>query len=346
MSNATGNHRGMPRAKATPITIGSIALLLMLALVGGRSSGVLAQLTPVASPQASPTTGECVAPDNGGDVGISAGTPELTGTPPDVRNVEESAVDIAATPDGTELLIGTPVDASVEEEVLAAAQNFIVCYNAGEFETLVQLVTSSLLFDLYGIEDPSVAVEALQAMDLPPITLLGVGEVEQFENGLYALDVQYLLGDHQVISATHYFVEQDGQYLFHAEEYNAPQIVGDSVLIGVNFSDETGAISFDQGADELGNRAIPPAPIINVFATNGSANQHIFELYAIIGEDGSTPVAGELPDDAELVGRLALGPEQAATMALVNLPIGAYGLLVAGETATSAILFVVPAPAG
>ncbi|HEV2107408.1 MAG TPA: hypothetical protein VGR16_04030 [Thermomicrobiales bacterium] len=346
MSNWTWKQRGVPRAKATPITIASIALLLMLALVGGRGSGVLAQLTPVASPEASPTTGECIAPENGGDVGVSAGTPELTGTPPDVRNVEESAVDIGATPDAVELLVGTPVDPSVEEAVLAASQNFIVCYNAGEFETLVQLVTPELLFDLYGIEDPSVAVEALQAMDLPPITLLGVGEVERFENGLIALDVQYLLGEYQVISATHYFTETDGQYLFHAEEYNAPQIVGDSVLIGINFSDETDAISFDQGADELGNRAIPPAPIVNVFATNGSADQQIFELYSVIGEGESTPVAGELPDDAELVGRLALGPEQAATMALVNLPVGAYGLLVAGETATSAILFVAPAPAG
>lgn len=319
MSNWTWKHRGAPRPKATPITIASIALLLMLAFVSGRGAGVMAQLEPVASPAASPTTGECTPPS--GEVDL-VGTPAAAGTP--------------------EPLTGTPVSASEEEAVLAAAQNFVSCYNAGDFETLAQLVTPNLLLDLIGIEDPSTAVEMLEVMDLPPITLLGVGEVESFDDGRVGLDVQYLLGEYQVVSATHYFVEEDGVYLLDEEAYEAPRIEGDSVLIGVSVSDETDSFAFDQGADELGNRTIPPMDIINVFGTNGSSNQQIFEMYALIGGSEATPVSEGLPDSAELVGRLSLAPGEAATMALVDLPVGAYGLLIAGETGTGVTLFVAP----
>lgn len=320
MSNWMRRHQGTRRATATPITITSIALLLVLAFVGGRGTGALAQLEPVASPAASPTTGECMA--TGGDVDVSSMEATL-GTP--------------------EPLTGTPVDASEEEAVLAAAQNFVYCYNAGDFETLVQVVTPNLLLDLFGIEDPSVAVEALQAEQLPPITLLGVGEVESFEDGRVGLDLQYLLGESQVVSATHYFVEEGGNYLVDEEVYNAPQIEGDSTLIGVSVSDEADSFAFDQGADDIGNRTIPPIGIINVFVTNGSTNQQIFEMYTLVGGTEGTPVSEGMAAGAELVGRLSLAPGEAATMALADLPIGGYGLVIAGETGTGSTLFVAPA---
>ena len=307
-------------ATATPITLVSIALLLVLAVVGGRGTGALAQLDPVASPMASPTTGECTAP--GGDVDVSSMQATL-GTP--------------------EPLTGTPVDASEEEAVLAAAQNFIYCYNAGDFETLAQLVTPNLLLDLFGIEDPGTALDTLQAMQLPPITLLGAGDVETFDDGRIGVEVQYLLGPYQVVSATHYFVEEGGNFLVDEEVYNAPQIEGDSALIGVSVSDETESIAFDQGADDFGGRTIPPIGIINVFGTNSSSEQQIFEMYTLVGAAEGTPVSDEMMADSELVGRLSLAPGEAATMALVDLPQGAYGLLIAGETGASATLYVVPA---
>lgn len=317
MSNWMRRHQGTGRATATPVTIASIALLLVLAFVGGRGTGVSAQLEPVASPVASPTTGECTAPDGSADM---AGMEAAVGTP--------------------EPLTGTPVAASEEEAVLAAAQNFVHCYNAGDIETLGQIVTPNLLLDLFGIEDASMAADTIGGMQLPSITLLSVGEVESFEDGRVGLDLQYLLGGHQVVAATHYFVEEGGNYLVDEEAYNAPQIDGDSTLIGISVSDEADSFGFDQGADDDGNRTIPPMGIINVFATNNGSSQQIFEVYHLAEGSEATPVSDGMPADAMLVGQLSLAPGEAATMALVDLPEGAYGVAIAGETGAGATLFV------
>ncbi|MDQ3514129.1 MAG: hypothetical protein M3462_10795 [Chloroflexota bacterium] len=313
-SEQTRTDSSARRSKATPITIGSIALLLLLTLVGGRSTGALAQLTPVASPQASPTTGECVAPDAAADV---SGTPAAAGTP--------------------EPLTGTPVDASVEEEVIAAAQNFVFCYNAGDIETLGQLVTPNLLLDLFGIEDPATAGDVLAEAELLPITVLGLGDVQSYEDGRFGLNLQYLLGDYQVVAATHYFVEVDGQYLVDEEKYDAAILDGDSTLVSLLVSDDA-PLKFDQGADDAGNREVPSLPLVNAYINNTSTSQQIYQVYALAAGSEATPISEGVADDAMLVGRLSLAPGEAATMYLTQLPIGGYAIV--GDDGTGPTLII------
>lgn len=313
MSDQTRTHSRARGSMATPITIGSIALLLLLALIGGRSTGA-AQLTPVASPQASPTTGECVAPDAAAD---AAGDAAEVGTP--------------------EPLTGTPVDASVEEEVIAAAENFVFCYNAGDIETLSQLVTPNLLLDLFGIEDPATAGDVLAETELLPITVLGLGEVQSYEDGRFGLILQYLLGDYQVVAATHYFVEVDGQYLVDEEVYDAAVLDGDSTLVSLIVSDDE-PLKFDQAADEAGNRTVPSMPLVNVFINNSSTSQQIYEVYALEAGTEATPVSAGVAEDAMVVGRLSLAPGESATMYLTQLPTGGYGIVAADGTGVTLII--------
>ncbi|MEJ7763606.1 MAG: hypothetical protein WKF80_12505 [Thermomicrobiales bacterium] len=314
MSEQTRTHSSVRGSKATAITIGSIALLLLLTVIGGRATGA-AQLTPVASPQASPTTGECVAPDAAADV---AGEEAMLGTPMP--------------------LTGTPVDASVEEEVIAAAQNFVFCYNAGDIETLGQLVTPNLLLDLFGIEDPATAGDVLAETELLPITVLGLGDVKSYEDGRFGLNLQYLLGDYQVVAATHYFVEVDGQYLVDEELYEAAILDGDSTLVSLLVSDDA-PLAFDQGADaDTGAREVPSLPLVNAYVNNTSTSQQIYEVYALAAGSEATPVSEDMADDAMLVGRLSLAPGEAATMYLTQLPVGAYGIVAADGTGTTLII--------
>ncbi len=284
------------------------ALVAMLALVGTR--GAFAQ-DDIASPVASPTTGDCVA--NEGEPPATAGEATPAG--------DEEATEPAAT----------PVEGDAADAAIGAFENFVHCYNAGDAEAVLTLVTDNFIQTEMGFADRDEAAEAMggmmEAEEVPQVTLLAARNVQSYEDGRMSVDVVYLQGEYQYVDSTIFLVMNDDDELFlDSESYNLPQPEGDSTVVGLSIADDTTPIAFDQAADEeTGNRTITPLEVINVFiANNGTENHNVLVLRT---EEGAvaTPVAeGGVPEGDEFVGQLMLDPGEQATMALLNLPEGEY----------------------
>ncbi len=303
--------RRMDDRRTTLSAVRLLGLAVLLALLTlGRVSGVAAQ-DDVASPVASPTTGDCVANE---------------GEPPAMTAA-------AATPAADEEVTepaATPVEGDAADAAIAAVANYVHCYNAGDFETVLTLVTDHFIETELGVADRDEATEMAGEMnpeDTPQITLLSTDNVQSYEDDRMSVDVVYLLGEHQYVDSTIFLVMNDDDELFlDRESYNLPQPEGDSTVVGVSIADDTTPLAFDQAADEeTGNRTITPFEVINIFVTNSGTEHHSVLVLRTEAGAVATPVAeGGVPAGEEFVGQLMLDPGEQATMALLNLPEGEY----------------------
>jgi hypothetical protein len=272
---------------------GLLALVLAFSVFAGRLG---AQVDTIASPVASPQTGECVT--GAGDASAPAdGTPvagDLTGA--------------------------TPAATDVTDALIAAADNVINCYNAGDVDSLVTLVTGNLVADKFGGTVPE---------ELLTYTLLGYGEASVYGDGRIGLPINYLAGDYQYVASTWVFVDMDGEYVLDEEILQTAQPEGDSVVKGFAVADDA-AVSFPQGGTTA------QLPVISLLGTNAGEAQHIVNLYYLGGLDTPTPeVAGvgtpapvaTVPEDATLVGTVSLAGGEISDIALVNAPVGNYVLV-------------------
>ena len=281
------------RRIVTPATAGAGAVVLAFSLFAGQ---IGAQLVPVASPVASPQMGDCTP--GAGDATASTGE----GTP-----VPASAAD------------ATPVANDVADEVTAATDNVVNCLNAGDVDSVLTLVTANLIQDKFGGALPDT---------LLPYTVLGYGDVMSYSDGRVGVELQYLAGDYQYVTAVWVFQDLDGSYALDEEDLQTSQPDGDSVVKG--FTIEEGVpVTFPQG----GTTAQMEAVILQ--GNNTAADQHVVELYALGGLDTATPVADEngvvesteVPADATLVGTLSLAGGEQGDIALVNPAVGNYLLV-------------------
>ncbi|MDP9368966.1 MAG: hypothetical protein M3Q03_11920 [Chloroflexota bacterium] len=304
------------------------ALLAMLGLSGTRAA--FAQ-EDIASPVASPTTGDCVANE---------------GEPP-AMTAEEATP--AAGEEATEPE-GTPVEGEEADAAIAAIENFVHCYNAGDFESVLTLVTDNFIETELGFADRDEAAEMMgemmEAEQVPQFTLLSADNVQSYDDDRLSVDAVYLQGEYQYVDSTIFLVMNDDDELFlDAESYNLPQPEGDSTVVGVSIADDTTPLAFDQAADEeTGNRTITPFEVINIFVTNSGAEAH--NIVVLRTEEGAvgTPVAeGGVPEGDEFVGQLMLDPGEQATMALLNLPEGEYVIFDPAVEGSAVVLAVAAA---
>lgn len=310
------------RTTATPITLGAIALLVMLAIVGGRSAGgVLAQSTPIASPVASPTTGDCTPAEN-----------------PDAAAAASPAASPAADDPASEPA-GTPAAGADAETITAAVENVAFCYNAGDLEALLTLVTPNLLQDKFGTTDAGALADA----ELLPYTVLSVSNVATYDDGRGSVDVVYLAGDYQYVSATWYLTEIDGQLLLDEEALQAAQPDGDTALVSFSVADDASPVAFDQFTE------IGAQEVVILYGSNNGAEQHVFNLYLLSEESAATAVATPaavaeaFPDDVTFVGQVSLAPGERGDIALVAPAEGTYALVDPAVEGSAATLTITPA---
>jgi hypothetical protein len=303
MSRRSGN--GPVGAIGRSVAAGALAG--MVALVG--VAGVGAQATPVATGiEASPAAGPCEAPE---------GTPQIAASP--VASPVAADAAPAATPVDDEALI---------DDAVAAAENLANCWNAGDLDAVLGLVTPNLLQTKFGVADAEEAADVLGGMEeLPPYTILEVGDVQAYDDGRASLDLDYLLGDHQYTAARWYMVEADGQLLIDEEELLLPQPdVEASSVIGVLFADDESPVAFGEGADEeTGGREVALLPAIVLNADNTAGTERRFLSVVQVLDESATPTAGELPE-GEFVAQIGLAPGDQADVALVNLQPGTYAI--------------------
>lgn len=272
-----------------------------------------AQVDEVASPVASPQMGECVPGTGEGAASVTA----------------------ASTP--VSAAVATPAGADVTEAAIAAADNFVNCYNSGDTEAVLTLVSANLLQDKFGLASAEEAAETLPGTELLPYTVLGYGdEADLYLDGRIGLDVVYLAGEYQYVSATWVFADVEGELVLDEEILEQAQPRGDTSVVGFSVA-EGGTVGFDQFTEINTNE------ILTLQGANNTESQHIFSLYRLGGETAATPVADltELPADAELVGQLSLAAGERGAITLLAPPEGSY-LLVDETDGSVATLTVLP----
>lgn len=307
------------RIVAPPVGVLTIALLLVVALAGSRFGQTRAQdATPAGS-------GECVA---------------ATGTAP------AEAAD-AATPAAAP--VGTPVDATTAEAAIAAATNFVNCYNAGDVASLVTLVTPKFLTALTGESDPAAAADVLAAaaaagLLLSPITVVSAdaASVVTYDDGRASLDLGYMQGTYQYVAATWFMVMAGTDLLIDEEDLGGIAPEGDTVIISAAVADDVSPIIFEQRS-EVTESEVLTLHIKNLLATVDNS----YLVYSVASPvDTGTPLAeGEVAatptgDEAmggELVGSITVAAGAEEDLHLLGLPAGTYVLVnpaVEGSVAT------------
>ena len=303
-----------------------------LALAGGLAvlgvAGVAAQATPEGGIVASPAAGPCEAPE---------GTAEMAGM----------AASPMASPVGEEEgaePIGTPVADDLADEVVAAAENFVNCWNEGNVEAVVALGTPNFTRVQHGVEAAEEAVAQLEAEgSLPPITILSTGDVSSYDDGRLSLDVEYLLGDHQYTSARLFMVEADGQLLLDEQDLQLPQPdVEASNVVGAGLADDESALAL-VGADEATgalSATLLPAVMLNV--TNDGTEPRIVSVVRLADDMAGTPAAGPMPTDGEFVARVSVPAGDQIVVALLNLEPGSFAV---GEVGGESVPLTITEPA-
>ena len=304
--------RGATLSRAVRV-MPALALTAVLAFAG--AGGVGAQATPEAGTMASPAAGPCEP---------AAGTAAMAATP-------------MASPVGEEEAgpVGTPVDdQALADEVTAAVENFVNCWNAGDLAAAFGLATPNLLQAQLGVADAAAAEEAVGAApgdDLPLFTILETGEVQTYDDGRVSIHVVYMLGDHQYSDSRWYFVQADGQLLLDEVEQLRPQPEGDSAVISFSIADDTAPLAFD------GATAVAATDVVILVGVNNGAERHIVQVVRLPEGMAGTPVPGAMPTEGEFVGRLSLGPGERQELALVDLEVGTFvvfDIAVDGSAAT------------
>jgi len=306
-----------------------------LALAGGLAllgvGGAAAQGTPVGGGiEVDPAAGECEAPEGMAGMEMAA-TPAAS---PEATPVTEE--------DGA-LPVGTPVeDEGLIDDAVAAAENFVNCWNEGNVDAVLTLGTANFVQTQYGIDSAEEAAEALGAEGaLPPITIVETGDVQTYEDGRASLDLEYLLGDHQYTAARWYMVEADGQLLIDEQELLLPQPdVETTTVLGLTFAEDGEVIAFDAPTDaETGGREIALLPGI-VLTVNNAGTEPRFVSVVRLDEGAGTPAVAT--GEGEFVAAFAVPAGDNADVALVNLTSGNYAV---GEMGGDFVPLVITEPA-
>ena len=321
MSRRSGDGMPVGRAGVPPVILAALALVLTgaLAFVGVAPTG--AQGTPEASPMASPAAGPCEAPEDG--------TTAIVATPMASPVADEGTPEAEATEP-----IGTPVEDDVAEDAVAAVENFANCWNAGDLDAVLALVTPNLIQTKFGAASADEARTALQDLgELPQYTVLSTGDVQSYDDGRVSVDVEYMLGQYQYVDARWFLVEAGDQLLIDEEELLPPMPEGDTTAVGVLVSedDPTTADVDETGLALTGGDAQPPFPVVIFQALSTTPALHVLTIFRLAEGTEATPVTGT-PAGGEFVGQIATTPGDPATrsavdIALLNLEPGAYAVV-------------------
>jgi hypothetical protein len=303
----------------------SLALAAALALAG--VTGVFAQdATPEATPGGMDMAMECVA------VEAPAMAPEAEmGTP-------------AASPAGEETAAaGMPADEAIAADAIATIENFIACSNAGDFASVLNMMTPAYVLDLFGTDDVAAIEQSLAGVQLPPTQILSLGNVMTYDDGRVSVDGEYMITDYQY-SHSRIFLVQAGDALLIDHEDFLPSMadVEQTAVIGYTIPDDTSSLAFDQST------TVPAVEGLILYGANNGTERHSVALLRLPDEAAGTPVAEigmEQMMAGELIAVINIEPGERAEMVLIDLPPGTYLLADALVQGSAAVLTVTePAP--
>jgi hypothetical protein len=177
-----------------------VLAVLLLAGCGGGDSGGNDDAAKLARNQ---TAGSCDAPQ----------LPPTTLTPLGLNPL--GIATLTAQPEPGEGK-GTPSD-QVSAEVVAAARNFVNCWNQRRFADVVSLTTEAWHKAHFVLKNPSDLIFAAEGSPDIPFTVHSIDDPQKASDGRVSVHLKYLWV-HAEIAARWYFVKENGRWYFDQEE--------------------------------------------------------------------------------------------------------------------------------
>ena len=303
------------------------ALTVVVMLVFGSVPVAVAQ---DASPAATPTVGECNAPD------VPEGTPE----PFDEAAVEASpeameGMDLASPqPSGEE---GTPVaeepqmptgevveDEALAEEVSAGLRSPFACLNEGNFIGAAALLTENYRLTEFGTENLYSVAAILEGFG-DSIVIGEIYEVQDLGDGRFGVEYDQIFGK-QVGRYFSVLVEEEGFYKIDQDFELTPETNLNSVTIGLQAATDESEYAY---AFQPASATVPQQPAILIRFFNVGEMEHeavIFKTPEDFDPASLLELEGpeELPEDVEFVGAAFAPPGEEQTILLQDLEVGTY----------------------
>lgn len=325
--------RQTSRRLAMPSGLLLVAMLLALGLSAGRWGSAVAQ---DATPDGATPAAECTpAVGDGGDMGgmDMGATPEGMGATPE------------ASPAA---LVGSEADAETAAAVVAAAENVAACYNSGDAEAFLGLVTDNFIANSLGFGSRDEAAAGL-AEDVTALSDLQVDadSVLTYDDGRASVDVTYMQLTYQLVAARWYFVMSGSDYLLDEEEFLLPEPDVDFVtVISATAADDATTVVFDQSPSVPATEAI----LLHINNRAGTTPRE-FVLVMLpetamatpAAEGGVATVDMAAVEAGTAVAYALVGGPGEVDVALVGLPVGTYALLDFGTG--EAVPFTITEPA-
>lgn len=287
-----------------------------LALVMGQGGAVTAQ-------DASPVATECDAPE----LPPGTPTPMMEGSPEAMPEMEEGMGTPEASAAGdAELPEGTAADDATAAEIMAAVENYVACYQSGDFAAVHALETENYLLENYGSANPYDAIASDESEGAPfTVQLVSISNPMTYEDGRVSADVEIILNDHWFWHIRQFYADGGDYWLLDQEITLKPEPEGDTAVVGVALGSPDNEYSLVPNTS-----SVLENEVIIFHAVNGGAELH--ELIVAQLPEGADPMGlldGSVAfEDVKFIGAVwDIAPGEEADLALVNLPPGTYHLL-------------------
>jgi hypothetical protein len=204
------------------------------------------------------------------------------------------------------------VDPLLDPMAATAAANLVACWQAGDWEAVAAIVTPRFLQTALGIDAPDAAgrVNALAALNPPPIHIETIGPVAIWNDGRGAVEVFYRRGRErpvQAIAARWFLIAERGIVRFDQETLLLPPPLGDRITVGFSIPDDQQPLRW--ASVESGQ--LPTSPVTVLHGANRGRAPHTF----LLGDDRG-----------QTIGLLTLPAWQQGDLVLLDLPPGTYRL--------------------
>lgn len=289
-------------------------------------AGPVTTVAQESTPEASPATGECLAPE------LPPGTPTpMEDASPaadsELASPEAEPEGEAAFPEPTPLPEGMAADADTEARVMAGMTNWTNCFAAGDFEAVAALSTPNFIafatggtnpYDLVAFL-PEIAAESANEEDI------FVGDVMTYPDGRYSIDHVYRSGN-LIEHERFYVVEEEGFFKVDDLAFGLPvdpeYLDSEPTVVDVALVDYAFAPTM--------NTIASGTPIV-FRATNQGAEPHVLAIVRYPeGTTAQQVIQGEidgLEGVTEFLGGHFSLPGQSFEVTLVDLEPGVYFLV-------------------
>ena len=297
--DASEEHAGMGRCVVVGLVLTLAAVGFLTACgsdgVGNDAAGLLVR---------NETAGSCTAPAL-----AKPGT-----VTPDGQDLLPGVATLTAQP-SPQASEGTPSQ-GVQKEVLAAARNFVNCWNARQYEAVLSIITPEFLKSFLVLQNPADALIVLAGLPDLTYTVHSLGDVRMHKDGRVSVAIEYT-AVHQQKVARWYFLKKDGSWRLDQEDRLTFDLGVDNTVVDVQMKDFSYTLS---------TATVAAKPSVTFRVKNDGGLPHEMVLVRVAAGIDPTKLLqpGVKPEGVDFFGQTMRVPGQSEDVVVTGMTPGQY----------------------